>query len=119
MGGVREVMSMLPGMGGNAAMKNLDMGEKEMVRVEAIVHSMTKEERARPKIISGTRRKRIANGSGTTIQDVNRLLKQFDQMKKMMKKMGGDRFTPSKKNKRKGRKKGGSKPDIRSFLGGR
>jgi signal recognition particle subunit SRP54 len=57
-------------------------------RVEAIICSMTPEERARPQLINGSRRKRIARGSGTTVQDVNQLLRQFEQMKKMMKTMG-------------------------------
>lgn len=101
MGGVREILSMLPGMGSNAAVKNLDMGEHELVKVEAMIRSMTNDERERPKVISGSRRKRIATGSGTTIQDVNRLLGQFDQIKKMMKKSIGSKFTPSVKDRKK------------------
>jgi signal recognition particle subunit SRP54 len=106
MGGVRELLSLLPGMGTNAALKNLDMGERELVKVEAIIRSMTREERLKPKVLSGSRRLRIARGSGSTIQDVNGLLTKFDQAKKMMKKSLGSKFTPSAKDKKKrGRQK--------------
>lgn len=106
MGGVRELLSLLPGMNSNAQLKNLDMGEKEMGKVEAIIRSMTDEERLRPKILTGSRRKRIADGSGSTIQDVNRLLGQFEQAKKMMKKSLGSKFTPKAKDrKKKGKQK--------------
>jgi signal recognition particle subunit SRP54 len=101
MGGVRELLSLLPGMGTNAALKNLDLGEKELVKIEAIIRSMTNDERARPKVLSGPRRKRVSNGSGTTIQDVNQLLVKFEQVKKMMKKSIGSKFTPSAKDKKK------------------
>ena len=111
MGGVREILSMLPGMGTNAAVKNLDMGERELIKVEAMIRSMTRDERERPKVISGSRRKRIATGSGTTIQDVNGLLGKFDQIKKMMKKSIGSKFTPSMKDRK---KKG--KPVKRGFF---
>src|SRR5690606_31382008 len=87
MGGVRAILSMVPGMSGNAALKNLDLGEKEIDKCETIVFSMTHSERLHPSIIGGSRRKRIAAGSGTTIQDVNQLCSRFEQMKKMMKKM--------------------------------
>lgn len=117
MGGVRELLSLLPGLGTNAAVKNLDMGDKELVRVEAIVLSMTRVERMHPKILTGSRRRRIASGSGTTIQDVNRLLAQFEQMKKMMKKSIGSKFTPSAKDRKKRAK---AKPrNIFSRFGGR
>jgi len=88
MGPLDQLLGMIPGM---SAMKNapdLQMGEKEMKRVEAIICSMTKQERLNPAIIDGSRRKRIARGSGTTVQDVNRLLKQFEQAKKLMKRFG-------------------------------
>ena len=87
MGGIKAVLSMVPGMSGNSALKNLDMGEREINKFETIVFSMTKNERLHPSIISGSRRRRIAAGSGTTIQDVNQLCARFDQMKKAMKKM--------------------------------
>ncbi|MCG3198104.1 MAG: Signal recognition particle protein [bacterium] len=117
MGGVRELLSLLPGFGTNSAVKNLDMGDKELVRVEAIVLSMTRLERMRPRILTGSRRRRIAAGSGTTVQDVNRLLGQFEQMKKMMKKSIGSKFTPSAKDRKKRAK---AKPkSIFSRFGGR
>ena len=77
---------MIPGMQ-NKAMKNLQVDDKALVRIEAIINSMTVEERRSPKVINGSRRKRIARGSGTSVQDVNRLLNQFDMMRKMMKQM--------------------------------
>jgi len=83
MGSIRDLLGMIPGMDRN--LKNVNIDEKGFLRVEAIIRSMTKEERQNPKIINGSRRKRIALGSGTTIQDVNRLLKQFEDMNKMMK----------------------------------
>ena len=83
MGSIRDLLSMLPGM--DKALKGVNVDEKNFTRVEAIVLSMTKAERNNPKILNGSRRKRIADGSGSTIQDVNRLLKQFEDMNKMMK----------------------------------
>jgi signal recognition particle subunit SRP54 len=84
MGPLKDLLAMIPGMGG--AINQVD--DKEMKRVEAIVQSMTKEERATPEIISGSRRARIARGSGTSVSQVNSLLKQFREMQKMMKDMG-------------------------------
>jgi signal recognition particle subunit SRP54 len=83
MGSLSQVMGMIPGM--NRLPANAEIDEKSLVRVEAIIQSMTTEERLRPSIINGNRRRRIATGSGSTVQDVNRLLKQFDEMQKMMK----------------------------------
>lgn len=85
MGSLSSLLSMMPGVG--SAVKNADIDERQLVRVEAIIFSMTKEERANPKILNGSRRKRIARGSGTSIQDVNRLIKQFEEMQKMIKMM--------------------------------
>lgn len=85
MGPLSQVMGMIPGVG--KAMKNVQLDDRELVRVEAIIQSMTPQERRNPSIIDGSRRKRIATGSGTSLQDVNRLLKQFAELKKMMKKM--------------------------------
>lgn len=85
MGSMQNILSMLPGVGKN--LKDVNVDEKIFVRLEAIILSMTYEERANPSILNGMRRRRIANGSGTTIQDVNKLIKQFDEMKKMMKNM--------------------------------
>lgn len=84
LGSLEEILGMLPGMGNLKQLKNLKPEEKELVRIEAIVNSMTKEERRNYKILNGSRRRRIAKGSGTTVQDVNRLLKNFLQTKRMM-----------------------------------
>lgn len=86
MGPLGDVLGMLPGLDAKA-LKNVDVDEKKMARTEAIIQSMTKKERNDPSIINGSRRKRISAGSGTTIQEVNMLLKQFEEMKKMMKMM--------------------------------
>jgi signal recognition particle subunit SRP54 len=83
MGGVKDIASMLPGMGNS--IKEGDIDEKSFKQTEAIIQSMTPEERAKPETINGSRRKRLATGSGTNIQDVNRLIKQFEDMQKMMK----------------------------------
>jgi signal recognition particle subunit SRP54 len=83
MGGVKDIASMLPGMGNS--IKEGDIDEKSFKQTEAIIQSMTPEERAKPETINGSRRKRLASGSGTNIQDVNRLIKQFEDMQKMMK----------------------------------
>ncbi|AOE50266.1 signal recognition particle protein [Kangiella sediminilitoris] len=90
MGGMAGLMDKLPGMGQiPEAAKQKVMNDKSTGRMIAMINSMTPKERARPELIKGSRKKRIANGSGTQIQDVNRLLKQFNQMQKMMKKMKG------------------------------
>ncbi len=86
MGPLSQVLGMLPGMNAKA-MQNIEVDEKQMLHVEAIIKSMTAKERNDPSILNGSRRKRVAAGSGTTIQEVNRLLKQFEEMKKMMKMM--------------------------------
>jgi signal recognition particle subunit SRP54 len=83
MGSLQQVLSMIPGM--NRLPANATIDDKALVRVEAIIQSMTREERRKPNIINGTRRKRIASGSGTSIQEVNKVLKQFTDMQKMMK----------------------------------
>jgi signal recognition particle subunit SRP54 len=85
MGPISQVVSMIPGMNKLPASANVD--DRELVRIEAIMQSMTKEERMRPTIINGSRRRRISMGSGTTVQEVNRLLKQFEEMQKMMRKI--------------------------------
>jgi signal recognition particle subunit SRP54 len=86
MGPLSQVMGMLPGM--NRLPQNVAVDDLALKRTEAIIQSMTRQERQRPNIINGTRRRRIALGSGTTVQDVNRLMKQFEQMQKMMKTLG-------------------------------
>ncbi len=87
MGNLKDLAGMIPGVG--KAMKNLDMDDDAFKGIEAIIHSMTPGERSNPNILNGTRRKRIAFGSGTTIQEVNRLIKQFGETRKMMKMMSG------------------------------
>ena len=82
-------MGMIPGLGGKIKDAELDQGEVQLKRTEAIIHSMTKGERAKPDTINPSRKRRIAAGSGTKVEDVNRLLKQFEQMQKMMKQFGG------------------------------
>ena len=88
MGNLDQILAMMPGAN-VGALKNAEIDEKQMDRIEAMILSMTMEERLKPEIINGSRRKRIAQGSGTTVEDLNRLLKQFDQMKKMMKQLTG------------------------------
>ena len=83
---------MIPG--GGKQLKNVQLDDNAFGRVEAIINSMTVKERRKPEIINGSRRKRIARGSGTRVQDVNQLLKQFNEMKKMMKRMKNMRFRP-------------------------
>jgi len=85
MGPLESLLEMIPGMGGK--LKGLTIDDKALPRIEAIISSMTGEERRHPHIINGSRRKRIARGSGTSVQDINVLLKQFTQMQKMVKKM--------------------------------
>jgi signal recognition particle subunit SRP54 len=90
MGNLKDLLGMIPGMG--KAMRGLDIDDESFKPIEAIIRSMTPKEREDPNIIDGSRRKRIANGSGRTIQEVNNLMKQFSDMRKMMKqmnKMGG------------------------------
>ena len=82
MGSLSSLLGMIPGMG--SQLKNAQIDDNALVKVEAVIRSMTKDERENPKILNGSRRKRIARGSGTSIQDVNRMLKQFNEMQKMM-----------------------------------
>ncbi len=89
MGGMGSILSMMPGMGSQLSGVDMDEGEKSMRRVESIILSMTKEERANPNLMNPSRKQRIARGAGVEISEVNRLVKQFDQMKKMMKQMPG------------------------------
>ena len=89
MGGMGSILSMMPGVGSRLAGVDMDEGERSMHRVESIILSMTKEERANPGLMNPSRKQRIAKGAGVDIGEVNRLVKQFDQMKKMMKQMPG------------------------------
>ncbi|WP_188205780.1 signal recognition particle protein [Alkalibacillus aidingensis] len=97
MGPLDELINMMPGANKMKGMKNLQVDDKQLSHIEAIIQSMTKKERVDPSIINASRKKRIAKGSGTSVAQVNRLLKQFDEMKKMMKQM-----TSSKKGKKGG-----------------
>ncbi|WP_449240541.1 signal recognition particle protein [Desulfoscipio gibsoniae] len=87
MGPIDQILGMLPGLGGMKKLKDLEVDEKDLVFVEAIIKSMTPWERQHPQEINGSRRRRIAQGSGTSVQEVNRLLKQFEQTKKMMRQL--------------------------------
>ncbi|ADH99226.1 signal recognition particle protein [Salisediminibacterium selenitireducens] len=100
MGPLDEILNMMPGAGKMKGLKNVQVDDKQLAHIEAIVKSMTKYERENPSVMNASRKKRIAKGSGRSIQEVNRLLKQFEEMKKMMKQMTG-------MQKGKGKKKGG------------
>ena len=92
MGGLSSILGMMPGLGmGGGKMPNIDeaAAEKSMARTEAIIYSMTPEERRNPSLMNPSRKRRIANGAGVDIAEVNRLVKQFEQMKKMMKQLSG------------------------------
>jgi signal recognition particle subunit SRP54 len=91
MGNIESLIGMIPGMN-KAALKDAKIDERQLARTEAIIKSMTQKEREKPDIIGASRKQRIARGSGTTVEDVNKLLKQFDQMRKMMKQMTNGKF---------------------------
>jgi signal recognition particle subunit SRP54 len=90
MGSLRDLLGMIPGV--SNAMRNMTIDERALGRIEAIIRSMTPGERTNPRLLNGSRRRRIALGSGTTVQDVNRLMKQFDDMQRMMKNMGSNKM---------------------------
>ena len=90
MGNIKELIGMIPGVGNS--IKDLDIDDDAFKSVEAIIHSMTPKERANPEIINNSRKERIARGSGTTLQEVNRLMKQFEQIRKTMKSVAGGKF---------------------------
>jgi signal recognition particle subunit SRP54 len=94
MGSIEQLMGMMPGMK-PGAMKDAQVDEKALAHMEAIIKSMTPYERAKPEVLGASRKKRIAAGSGTSVEDVNRLLKQFDQIKKLMKQLSN----PQKRSK--------------------
>ncbi|UTR10893.1 signal recognition particle protein [Evansella sp. LMS18] len=100
MGPLDELLNMMPGAGKMKGLKNVQVDDKQLGHIEAIVQSMTKEEKQDPSLLNASRRRRIAKGSGTSIQEVNRLIKQFSEMKKMMKQMTG--MQKGKKGKKKG-----------------
>jgi signal recognition particle subunit SRP54 len=93
MGPLKDILAMIPGSG--SLMREVDVDDRDLRRVEAIIQSMTPEERRNPKLIGGSRKRRIASGSGTRPQDVNRLLKQFADAQKMMKMLAGGKGVPS------------------------
>ncbi|MBW1650527.1 MAG: signal recognition particle protein [Deltaproteobacteria bacterium] len=98
-GSIADIMKMIPGLGNNKKLKNVEVDEKEFIKIEVIINSMTKEEKKRHTIINGSRRKRIAKGSGTSVQEVNRLLKNYNQIIDVIKKMnktGMKKFIKSK-----------------------
>ena len=98
MGSMQEILSMIPGI--NAAkLRGLQLDEKQIPRTQAIIQSMTPQERNNPSIINASRRKRIAAGSGTRIQDVNQLLKSYEDLKRMMKQMSSMTKSKGKKGK--------------------
>ncbi len=88
MGPLDQLLGMIPGFGNQKALKGVSFDDRQMKRVEAIIQSMTIEERRDPGIIDGSRRKRIAAGSGTRVQDVNRLLRQFEDTRTMLRRLG-------------------------------
>jgi signal recognition particle subunit SRP54 len=101
MGNLKDLISMIPGMG--KALKEIDIDDDSFKPIEAMIYSMTKQERARPEIINSSRKQRIAKGSGTTVQQVNNLLKQFEQMRQLMKKM--NQINPAQLQKMKAKRK--------------
>jgi signal recognition particle subunit SRP54 len=92
MGPMGQILDMIPGMGGIAKQAQESVDRGDLKRVEAIIRSMTPAERNDPNVLNARRRKRIANGSGTRLQDVNNLIKQFTELKKMMKQMSSGRM---------------------------
>lgn len=93
MGGMGSMLDKMPGLGNVSQMLEQNQAQKQFGQMESIINSMTPQERHRPELLNGSRKRRIINGSGTTIQDLNRLLKQHKQMSKMMKKMGGKKMS--------------------------
>jgi signal recognition particle subunit SRP54 len=112
MGPLQNLVGMMPQIPGVGKIDEDQVDEKQLTRVEAVIRSMTPKERARPQIINASRRKRIADGSGTRPQDVNLVLDQFDQMRKMMQKMTGILPRKARKGGRKARK---SLPKMKGF----
>ena len=106
MGSFDQILSMLPGMGIPKELKKVQVDPKDFTRMEAIINSMTKEERRNADLLNAGRRKRIADGSGTTVQDVNRVLKSYEDSRRMMRQMMGGGMAGGKKKKGKIRRKG-------------
>ena len=98
MGGVQSLIGKLPGMGQLPKAAKAMLDDKLLIKMQVIIQSMTKKERRFPALINGSRKRRISSGSGTTIQDVNKLIKQFTQMQKMLKRMKGDKMMKKMKH---------------------
>ena len=92
MGGIKDILAIMPGMNNKFKIREEDIDEKKMLSMKAVIQSMTKRERDNPQIINSSRKQRIAKGSGTTVQEVNRVLKQFEQSKLMMKQMKNNKM---------------------------
>jgi signal recognition particle subunit SRP54 len=90
MGNIKDLMAMIPGVG--SKIKDLDVDDKSFKGIEALIQSMTPEERAKPELLNAARKQRIVNGSGSSIQELNKLLNQFNQMRQMMKSMNNKRM---------------------------
>ena len=99
MGDLNELIGMMPGAGKLKIDKDAKVDKKEVARMKAIIQSMTQSERTNPKILNYSRKKRIAAGSGTNVQDVNKIIKQYDQMRELMKKMNGKNGMKAMKGK--------------------
>ncbi|MBI3079579.1 MAG: signal recognition particle protein, partial [Deltaproteobacteria bacterium] len=92
MGSLEQLVSMIPGVNKLVGGRELEAGEEELKHVDAIINSMTHEERQNPAVLNASRRRRIARGSGTSVEDVNRLVKQYQQLRRMMAELGKGRF---------------------------
>jgi len=112
LGPINDLLGMIPGMCGMTKELDPQMAESSLKRTEAIISSMTRQERRSPDVLNGSRRRRIASGSGTTVQDVNTLVKQFREMQKMMKQMGVMGNKKGKKNR------GGGLGNLGRMFGG-
>jgi signal recognition particle subunit SRP54 len=106
MGGLSSLIKMMPTIPGMGRLSDAQVDEKDMVRIEAIIRSMTPHERREPRVLTGSRRSRVARGSGTSVREVNDLLKQFDAARKMMKQFGGMAGIGGMGGKKKGKKGG-------------
>lgn len=115
LGPLQDIVKMLPGMGNNAALKNLQVDESKFARMEAIIRSMTVQERRHPDILNASRKKRIARGSGNDVSEINTLLKQFEMLQQMMRHLTGGAGGPGGKKKK--QKKGKGKKGRRKVKG--
>jgi signal recognition particle subunit SRP54 len=100
LGSLEQILEMLPGMGAMKELKKMQVDEKELVRTEAIINSMTRQERLNAEILNASRKRRIAAGSGTSVQEVNRLIKSYNEARRMMRQMMGGGVTRKKPKKR-------------------